>query len=334
MHEIETFEGHAAFVTARDHAWHRLGTVLDSAFDAQTALTVAHLANWNVRKAPLTATVAIGGRDLEVPVPGKFAIVRDNPFKPGTVDALGVVGNHYAPVQNEEHVELLNLLVDESGAHFETAGSLKGGREVFVSMKMPSTIKVGGVDPVDLYLIARNSHDGSRSFEFLVSPVRVVCANTLAAATRSAKASFRARHVQGGARAAIQQAREALDLTFAYAEEFEAAVARMVEQEYTDQQFSRLTASLFPTPKTAKEVAQENARIHRTNLSRLFRESPTMTEIRGTRWAAYNAVTEYVDHVAEVRGKVGDAAREARALNVATGINQKLKERAFELLSA
>lgn len=328
-HEIETFDNLAAFVSAREDAWHRLGTTLDDTFDAETALRVAHLADWNVRKSPVFTEV----EGVRLAVEGKHAIVRDNPFKPGVVDALGIVGNHYVPVQNEEHVDLLNALVDESGAHFETAGSLRGGREVFVSMKMPDTMLVGGIDPVDLYLIARNSHDGSSSFEFMVSPVRVVCANTLAVASRLAKASFRARHVQGGARAAIQQARETLGLTFKFVEDFEAQVQRMIEAEYTDQQFTRLAASLYPTPENAKDVAKENARIHRANLTKLWRGSPTLKEVAGTRWAAYNTVTEYLDHVVDQRGKSGDALRDARATNVANGMTAPLKERAFDLLA-
>ena len=328
-HEIEQFGDLASFVSARESAWHRLGTVLDTTFDAETALSTAHLAGWDVRKSPVTTTV--DGQTIAVD--GKFAVVRNNPFQPGVIDALGVVGNHYEPVQNEDHIGLLNALVDESGAHFETAGSLRGGREVFVTMKMPDSILVGGRDAVDLYLIARNSHDGSSSFEFLVSPVRVVCANTLAAAKSSAKSSFKARHVRGGAKAAIQQARETLDLTFAFSEAFDTEIERMVQTSYTDQQFTRLAASLYPTADGAKDVAKENAKVHRANLTRLFRESPTMTEIRGTRWAAYNAVTEYADHVVEQRGKVGDALRDARALNVATGLSTPIKERAFSLLA-
>ena len=93
-------------------------------------------------------------------VPDQFATVRTNPVT-GRPDVLGVVGRGYTPIQNEEHAALLDALVDESGAHFETAGSLRGGRQVFLTMKLPTTMQIGGVDPVDLYLIAFNSHDGT-----------------------------------------------------------------------------------------------------------------------------------------------------------------------------
>ncbi|MGI5135421.1 DUF932 domain-containing protein [Streptomyces sp. CA-106110] len=63
-------------------------------------------------------------------------------------------------MQNEEHAEFLNLLADDSGAHFETAGSLKNGRQVFLTMKMPESLAIGGMDRVDLYIAASNGHDG------------------------------------------------------------------------------------------------------------------------------------------------------------------------------
>src|SRR5690606_19715075 len=91
-------------------------------------------------------------------------------------DALPI---SYTVIQNEEHAGLLNALVDESGAHFETAGALQGGKRVFITMKLPGHMSIGGVDRVDQYLAAMNSHDGSSAFTFMISPVRIVCQNTL-----------------------------------------------------------------------------------------------------------------------------------------------------------
>jgi hypothetical protein len=85
------------------------------------------------------------------------------------------VGSSYRVVQNEEACQLLDLIVDETGAHYETAGSLRGGREVFVTMRLPQTMRIAGVDEVDLYLAMCTSHDGSRAGRVLVSPTRVVC---------------------------------------------------------------------------------------------------------------------------------------------------------------
>ncbi len=247
-HELETWsDGTASFVSAREHAWHRLGTVLPAEFDAAQAMQFARLGGWNVRTMALQTAPVLSADGVfgALPVPDQFATVRTNPVS-GSVDVLGVVGRGYTVIQNEEHADLLNRVVDEGGAHFETAGSLRGGRSVFLSMKLPRTMNVGGIDPVDLYLIALNSHDGTSAFRLLVSPVRVVCANTQALALRRAQSSFSIRHTSG-ARGNIAQAREALGLTFKYAEVFEREAEQMIAQSLTDAQFAQIIGKLWTT---------------------------------------------------------------------------------------
>ena len=197
-HELETWsDGSASFVSARQHGWHRLGTVLPAEFDAAGAMSHAKLGGWHVRKEPLQTVPIISADGVTtLDVPDQFATVRTNPVT-GRPDVLGVVGRGYTPIQNEEHADLLDALVDESGAHFETAGSLKGGRQVFLTMKLPDTMLIGGIDPVDLYIVACNSHDGTSAFRLLISPVRVVCGNTQALAIRRAQSSFSIRHTSG-----------------------------------------------------------------------------------------------------------------------------------------
>jgi len=255
-HEIEQFtDGTAAFVSAREHAWHRLGTVLPAEFDAAQAMAYAKLGGWNVRTMALQTAPVLSDDGVfgALPVPDQFATVRTNPVS-GGVDVLGVVGRGYTVIQNEEHADLLNRVVDEGGACFETAGSLRGGRAVFLSMKLPRTMNIGGVDRVDLYLIALNSHDGTSAFRLLVSPVRVVCANTQALALRRAQSSFSIRHTSG-ARGNIAQAREALGLTFKYAEVFEREAEQMIQQSLTDAQFAQIIGKLWTTESESKRSA-------------------------------------------------------------------------------
>ena len=141
---------------------------------------------------PLSASEISADGVTSVEVPG-YATVRTNPFT-GAPEALGVVGAGYRPLQNEEHCDFLNHLADASGAIFDTAGSLRGGRQVFVTMCLPETVLVGGVDELDLNIAALNSHDGNSAFRVLLTPVRVVCANTQAAALRNHVASVSIRH--------------------------------------------------------------------------------------------------------------------------------------------
>ena len=332
-HELEVWEdGSASFVSAREHAWHRLGTVLPEQFDAAQAMQFAKLGGWNVRTVELQTAPVLdeNGVTPALSVPDRYATVRTNPVTGGT-DVLGVVGPAYTVIQNEAHADLLNTLVDESGAHFETAGSLRAGRAVFLSMKLPTTMQIGGIDPVDLYLVALNSHDGTSAFRLLVSPVRVVCANTQALAIRRAQSSFSIRHTSG-AKGNIAEARQALGLTFRYVEAFEAEAQKLIEQELTDAQFQAIIAAIW-TP-TADSKRSETMAANRTEiLSVLFRTADTNANIRGTRWAGYQAITEYLDHFAPIADKANPAT--ARAERVAVGGNTAaVKTKAFELIAA
>ena len=326
-HEInELAPGLHSFVSARTDAWHKLGTTLESSFDAQTALEAAHLANWNVRKLSLTMTDENG---VQMELPNRWATAYTNPVTNAT-EYLGVVGSNYTPIQNEANTELLNALVDESGAHFETAGSLRGGRDTFISMKFPDTMQVGGFDTLDLYLVAMNSHDGTSPFRFVVTPVRVVCANTQAAALRDAKASFSIRHVRG-ATGHIQEAREALGMTFKYFNDFEMHAERMLNESVTDFEFERIVSHLFNAEAAKTKRQQSTAEAHIGNVMHLWKNSETMEGINGTRWGAYQAVTEYTDHFMKVRN-TGGSESISRATRSVVGPVVSLKEAAFAAL--
>ena len=169
-HELDITNGVASFANSRSDAWHRLGQSVGHTMTALEALDAAHLANWNVRKMPLVIPqepiITDDGvrTPPPIPVPDMFATVRDNPIVTGQVDYLGVVGTKYEPVQNEASCAVLDAITDESGAHFETAGALRGGRETFVTMKLPKTMtfhgRDGSADTTEWYLAALNSHDG------------------------------------------------------------------------------------------------------------------------------------------------------------------------------
>ncbi len=136
-HELETINGRTAFATARKPAWHQLGTVTTGCMTAAEVITTALLADWNVRKIFVAGHTPDGAT---IAAPDKAMTVRTNPVT-GTTDYLGVVGRDYVPVQNEACAELLDLLVDASGAHYETAGSLRGGRRIFITLRLPDGIR-------------------------------------------------------------------------------------------------------------------------------------------------------------------------------------------------
>lgn len=338
-HNLDITNGVASFA-ARQDAWHHLGQYVGHAMTAHEAMQAANLAGWNVRKMPMVIPAPVDSQGdptgAPVQITNRYATVRDNPVT-REMDYLGVVGGTYTPFQNEKSCELLDALVGESGAHFETAGALDGGRQTFVTMVLPKAMEFDGndgtVDQTRWYIAALNSHDGTSAFRFLVSPVRIVCANTHAAALRSAKASFSIRHTSSG-NGLIAQARNALKLTFAYMDEFEAQAAALYAQPMDQDQAHQFATKLFAVDSAPSIEAKNKRRDHARQVYNLFRHSPTTTAISGTRWAAYNAVTEYVDHIQKVGGaRTNRAAQDTRALRTLTSkTTQGLKINAFAAL--
>lgn len=327
----EVFEdGQCAFFSAREVAWHKLGTVTPDCLTAEDAARVALLAGWNVRRLPMYVGVSDTSSNYSgLIVPDRDAIVRTNPVN-GGIDVLGVVGNRYQIVQNEEAFAILDAIVDESGAHFETAGSLDGGRRVFMSMKMPQGIQVGGEDAHDVYLIATDSKDGSSAFTLAVTPVRVVCKNTLTMGLARAKQTWTLRHtsnIQGR----IQEARESLKLTVGYMDAFQAELTEMLDREVSNATFDSIVKELLPVNEDSAEGWRERTQAQHAVLNTLYRDASTNEFGRGTAYAAYNALTEYADWYMPIRGADVDGTRRAERAMTATNV-QAFKNKGLALV--
>lgn len=337
-HEIEQFaDGSVGFVSAREDAWHRLGTVLTDNFTAEQALEIANLGGWQVEKQPVFTRVLTDNGFDEVALPGKFVTVRTNPVtKQQEVVGLStgdhdIVGAVHTPFQNEQLCDFINALVDESGAHLETAGSLRGGADVFVTAKLPKDLLVGGVDPVNLNIAVLNNHTGNAAIRALVTPTRIVCANTQAAAIKNARSKFSIRHTATASQR-VEEARKALDLTWKYVEEFEAEAEKLIQQTLTDAEFDKIIARVWgeTDPEQVGRAATLAAN-RNTELHRLFADAETNANIRGTAWAGYQAITEYLDYGVPVRSR-GVDKDQARAERAATGQYDDIKSKAFSAL--
>ncbi|MPZ26487.1 MAG: DUF932 domain-containing protein [Micromonosporaceae bacterium] len=321
-HEIEQFhDGTAAFFAARTDAWHQLGTVTTGCLSAAEVMETAYLGGWDVRKEKLRTV------ESNAKVPAKFATTRVHP-KSGQREVLGLVGAKYQVVQNEQACELLDMIVGETGAHFETAGSLRGGREVFVTMKLPDTMTVAGVDAMDLYLAVCTSHDTSRLARALLTPVRIVCANTQAAAFADNKGEYTFRHT-GDVTAKLAEVRQALSLVPTYLDQFQQAAEEMLATGLVWPQLQALARELWPLGEDAGEPAFLKQMSRDRDLKNLFEQAPTQEPIRGTAWAGYQAITEWLDHAQPARSEHHRANKVLTDNAVTT-----LKRRAFFTLAA
>jgi len=273
--------------TNRQVPWHGLGVVVDDpTITTGRAIELASL-DWTVEKEQVTRTSKDG---LIVPVPGKFFNVRSSDEK-----VLGIVGPNFNNLQNTEAFTFADNLVDSGEALVETAGALRGGRVVFVTMRLPGEILVDGEDPHEMYLLFRMGHDGTMAINAEIVTIRVVCMNTLIMAATSAKQRWSIIHTQR-IEGRMQEAREALKLSYQYRDEFVERGTQMVNTKFSDDELIQLLENTLPQrPKTEERIE---------SIITLFNDSPT-NPYHGTAWGAFNAVTEYYDHMRDTRSQEG-----------------------------
>lgn len=309
-------------VASRNPAWYSVGQTVGEAMNAEEALAAAGMAGWNVRKEKLKTASGLV-------IPNKVATVRTDPTT-GKTKYLGVVGPNYTVHQNEDTMQFLDTLVDVSGSHYDALGYKGDGHRFFVTMKLPEGIQIGGEDAVDMYLLATNGHNGNVAFQISVVPLRAACTNQLTSLRLGAQQSWKIRHTSG-MDGRLQEARESLSLTFTYMDEFSAAMEKLLAAEFSESKFERLAKKLIPDAKTAGR--QDAVTERRGTLFDLFTQAETTEFGRGTKYAAYNAITEYADWFTPVRG---DADGEKRAHKVMDELSrvQRFKDTGLRLLQA
>lgn len=328
-HDLEQTNGTTFFADSRDDAWHQLGQQVNRTMTAEEVLDFAHLSRWNVRKMPAWTNDEHG---RVIPMTGRFATLRTNPLTLAT-EYLGDVGPRYEVIQNESLVEFMNALVDESGAHFETAGSLRGGTQVFVTMKVPDYMVLTSPDgktedKTDLYIAVMNSHDGYGSLSVRTTPVRIVCRNTQNAAIANTKSLWLTRHTMNALKA-VESARQALQLTFTYADAFAEEMNKLIEREMEFAQIEQAVNAIFLVEEAETERVR-NARLDNAAQVMTGLNLATVAGFENTAYGVYNAVTEWADHRVEFRPGVFGAPAEGLILGSAY---TELKERAFTVLS-
>ena len=184
----------------REAPWHGLGVRVESALNSEDALVMSGL-NWNVLQKPIMTTSG-------TPVPGYKANIRDTDNR-----VLGVVTDRYRVVQNSEAFAFTDALLGE-GVRYETAGSLQDGKKIWILAKLPDKYIIEG-DQIDPYLVFSSSHDGSGSIKVAMTPIRVVCQNTLNLAMSTAKRCWSTIHI-GDLAAKMDEAHNTLLLAEKY----------------------------------------------------------------------------------------------------------------------
>jgi phage/plasmid-like protein (TIGR03299 family) len=321
---------HDSMFSVRQVPWHGLGAVLDRAPESVSeALTLAGL-DWHVRKEPVFRADPIAHLDPDgpgagfTPVDGHYFTVRGD-----TGAVLGIVGERYRVAQNVEALQFLDSLIG-SALHFETAGSLHGGRRVWALAKLPEHIEVGG-DATRPYVLIMNSHDASTAVVAATTPIRVVCQNTLTWGLQRAQRSISIRHTEA-LQSRMHEARRVLNLSIDYYKQFKKFGDQLASEQCTERQLRAALDELYPsgvgdgTPRTQRSREQTKEAI-----TELFLRGRTVGNAPGSKWAAANAICEYLDWYRPLRGQGAGKADQRFARTVDDG---GAKQRAAQLVAA
>lgn len=309
--------------------WHGLGVPLENRPTSEEAIKMAGL-DWEVGLKDLcTYSETDGVMTAGEKVSHKAAYRVDN----GRI--LGVVGPGWKPLQNREAFKFFDPFVEAGQASYETAGSLRyGGRIWILAHLTGDPLVVSGDDVVRKYLLLSNGHDGTLAIRVGFTPVRVVCANTLAAAHGDAASSLiRVTHTKRSGEA-LEKLRDVMNVVN---QKFEATAEQyrvLASKGCTDDDLKKYVNLVFAPKRVEKEIAaaalEERAALSAEDLRstvypkvlELFQNGrgAELPGVRGTLWGAYNAINEYIVHV---RGK--DAAKRLDSTWFGSGANQNLR---------
>lgn len=323
-HQINVQNGKASMMYVGEEPWHGLGTKLDKPAKAAEAIKAAGL-NWDVIKQPI---FAIGGHVIH-PVVDKYAVVRSDQWAKPDCSVLGIVSGDYIPLQNREAFEFFDPIAGKGAAIYHTAGALGKGERVWILAKLPSDIRVKGDDIVNKFLLLSNSHDGKSSVQIKFTPIRVVCQNTLTMALTDGP-TLRVAHTRN-LDERLKNAERSLNLINLNFAEIEKAFQQMTTVDVNTERLGEYLRSVFKDP-TDPENYKARARVERDRLlaEHLFHEGAGNRQegVTGTLWAAYNGVTELVDH------RQTQQSNDKRLESVWFGDGYSTKARAFKIAKA
>lgn len=272
--EVETM-----FYT-REKPWHGLGIKVNEAPTSSEALRMSGL-NWKVRQEPVYTEFG------EV-IDGFRANVRDSDR-----EILGVVSDRYKVIQNSDAFAFTDELLG-NGVRYETAGSLQGGRRVWLLARLPQEYIISG-ERISPYLVFSNTHDGSGAVKVAITPVRVVCNNTLNLALRSAKRSWSMIHT-GDVKEKIQEAQDTLFFAENYMDQLGIEFEKLREQTVTDDQVREYIESLIPIEKDMTPIQIRNINRLREDMSLRYFDAPDLKKLGKSAYRFVNAVSDFATH--------------------------------------
>lgn len=265
----------------RTKPWHGLGVQVQEAPESKDALRLAGL-DWKVYQREVYT-------DSGIKIEGYRANVRNTDNK-----ILGVVTERYKIVQNEEAFSFTDALLGK-GVRYETAGSLQEGKKVWLLARLPKEYIISG-EQISPYLVFSNSHDGSAAVRVAVTPIRVVCNNTLNLALSTAKRSWAMVHT-GNIKGKIHEAQETLFMAENYMSKLGKEFEELKRQKLSERQVKEYIELLLPLEKTTSLATAKNVKKLRDDLRARYYDAPDLQDVGGNNaYRFINAVSDFATH--------------------------------------
>lgn len=269
----------------RETSWHGLGTRVQEAPSSSEALIKAGL-DWNVVQEPIYT-------ETEELIEGYKANVRDSDRK-----VLGVVTDRYKVIQNQEAFAFTDELLGE-GVRYETAGSLQGGKKVWLLAHMPHEYIISG-ERISPYLLFSNTHDGSGAIKVALTPIRVVCQNTLNLALSQASRSWSMIHT-GNIQNKLQEAKDTLFMAEKYMDNLGKEFETLRMQSMTDKQVMEFIETLLPIEDNATSQQKRNMKRLQEDMKMRYFDAPDLQDVGRNAYRFINAVSDFATHAEPLR---------------------------------
>lgn len=321
--ELNNMTGTHSFVSSGNKvAWHQLGQVLpNELLTAEQCILHANM-GYTVEKTP--AYMQLNGSNILIP--DTFATYRSDNNHP-----FGTVGKKYTIVQNSDAFAFFDACVGEGAAIYETAGVLGKGERIFLTAKLNEFCRIEGTDDItEMFIVLTMSHDGSGSIKAMVTPIRVVCQNTLNAAIGAAVNTVNIRHTSSAV-ARLEQAHKVLGISNKYTEQFNEIINAMAKVNVSDTFAKDLINNLFPTSKDEVSTRAQNIR---DEVLTAYHSGIGQSGIVGTAYGLYNGVTNYLNHVKSYGNPTKDMERSntIRFESIMEGQACKIQQATFNAL--
>jgi len=296
--------------------WHGQRVKLDNPMTAEQAIIAGNL-GWEVVKEPLYFDPV-----RTIKVKDRYATRRTDRLDAPDGGQLGCVGRGYNVLQNTDAFKFLDPLRLADRAVYHTVGALDGGRRIWLLAKLPGEIKVVGDDITEKYLLLSNSHDGTTAVRIAFTPIRVVCQNTLNLALRTAEGLWIKHYADVHDR--IKEAYRLLNIVNDAYDRAASTMKAMAKVQIGADQLKRYFQAVMPITTDNEEQKTRMIQRHQ-RWEHLFTEGDgnRLPGVKGTVWAAYNGITQWVDRESYTR-RLKEPLK-----SIWFGSGRMVKERAF-----